>query len=67
MKKFIEKYVNEIILKMFGSRKFWYTVIGVLTTLLSEKFGLNAEEVENVLISISALVLGQGIADVAKK
>jgi hypothetical protein len=67
MKKFIEKYVNEIILKMFGSRKFWYTVIGVLTTLLSEKFGLNAEEVKNVLISISALVLGQGIADVAKK
>ena len=67
MKKFIEKYVNEIILKMFGSRKFWYTVIGVLTTLLSEKFGLNAEEVKNVLISISALVLGQGIADVDKK
>jgi len=67
MKKFIEKYVNEIILKMFGSRKFWYTVIGVLTTLLSEKFGLNAEEVKNILLSISALVLGQGIADVAKK
>ena len=67
MKKFIEKYVNEIILQMFGSRKFWYTVIGVVTTLLSEKFGLNAEEVKNVLISISALVLGQGIADVAKK
>jgi len=67
MKKFIEKYVNEIILKMFGSRKFWYTVIGVLTTLLSEKFGLNSEEVKNVLISISSLVLGQGIADVAKK
>ena len=67
MKKFIEKYVNEIILKMFGSRKFWYTVIGVLTTLLSEKFGLNPEEVKNILISISALVLGQGIADVTKK
>jgi|TARA_R110002020_G_scaffold213872_1_gene420837 hypothetical protein len=67
MKKFIEKYVNEIILKMFGSRKFWYTVIGVLTTLLSEKFGLNPEEVKNILLSISALVLGQGIADVTKK
>ena len=67
MKKFIEKYVNEIILKMFGSRNFWYTVIGVLTTLLSEKFGLNPEEVKNILLSISALVLGQGIADVTKK
>ena len=67
MKKFLEKYVNGILMKMFSSRKFWYTVIGVLTTLLSEKFGLNAEEVKNILLSISALVLGQGIADVAKK
>jgi len=53
--------------KMISSRKFLYTCIGVLTTLLSEKLGLNPEEVKNILISIAALVLGQGIADVAKK
>jgi len=52
---------------MLRSRKFWYTVIGVLTTLLSEKLGLNPEEVKNILISIGALVLGQGFADQAKK
>ena len=67
MKKFLEKYLNGILLKMFGSRKFWYTVIGILTTVLSEKFGLNAEEVKGILISISALVLGQGVADINKK
>jgi|TARA_B110000495_G_scaffold9317_1_gene6732 hypothetical protein len=53
--------------KMISSRKFLYTCIGVLTTLLSEKLGLNPEEVKNILISIATLVLGQGIADVAKK
>jgi len=53
--------------KMISSRKFLYTCIGVLTTLLSEKLGLNPEEVKNILISIATLVLGQSIADVAKK
>ena len=53
--------------KMISSRKFVYTCIGVLTTLLSEKLGLNPEEVKNILISIATLVLGQSIADVAKK
>jgi hypothetical protein len=53
--------------KMISSRKFLYTCIGILTTLLSDKLGLNPEEVKNILISIATLVLGQGIADVAKK
>ena len=53
--------------RMISSRKFLYTCIGVLTTLLSDNLGLNPEEVQNILMSIAALVLGQGIADVAKK
>ena len=53
--------------RMISSRKFLYTCIGVLTTLLSDYLGLNPEEVQNILMSIAALVLGQGIADVAKK
>ena len=64
MKKFLEKY---LIGQMFSSRKFWYTVVGCVTTLLSDKFGLNPEEVRNILMSIGALVVGQGIADGAKK
>ena len=66
MKKFLEKYVNGILMNMFSSRKLWYTVVGILTTVLSEKFGLDAEEVKGILLSISALVLGQGIADIKK-
>jgi|TARA_R110001632_G_scaffold52524_8_gene130197 hypothetical protein len=67
MKKFLEKYVNNILLKMFASRKFWYTIVGILTSVLSEKFNLNADEVKGILLSISTLVLGQGIADIRKK
>ena len=52
---------------MFKSKKFWYTVIGVAATLLSDTLGLNPDEVKNILVSIGALVLGQGFADAAKK
>jgi|TARA_R100001594_G_scaffold27813_1_gene52786 hypothetical protein len=62
--KFLSKY---IIGNMIKSKKFWYTVIGVLTTLLSDQFNLNPDEVNNILISIGALVLGQGFADMNKK
>jgi len=64
MNDFLNKY---LIGSMLRSRKFWYTVIGIITTLLSDTFGLNPEEVKNILISIGALVLGQGFADAAKK
>ena len=63
MNKFFEKF---LLGTMFKSKKFWYTIIGCLTTLLSEQFGLNEAEVNNILMSIAALVLGQGIADTAK-
>tara|TARA_R100000700_G_C3171511_1_gene146108 strand:- start:197 stop:421 length:225 start_codon:yes stop_codon:yes gene_type:complete len=61
--KFLSKYIIGNILK---SKKFWYTVIGVLTTVLSDKLNLNPDEVQNILISIAALVLGQGFADMKK-
>ena len=53
--------------QMLTSKKFWYTLIGVLTTLLSENLGLDAEQVNNILMSIGALVLGRGFADMKKK
>tara|TARA_R110000765_G_scaffold136008_3_gene235130 strand:+ start:79 stop:327 length:249 start_codon:yes stop_codon:yes gene_type:complete len=53
--------------QIFTSKKFIYTLIGILTTLLSKQFGLNPEEVNNILISIAALVLGQGLADFGKE
>ena len=64
MNEFLNQY---LIGSMLKSRKFWDTVIGIVTTLLSDTFGLNPDEVRNILISIGALVLGQGFADAAKK
>jgi len=64
LNKFLNKY---LIGQMIKSKKFWYTVIGVLTTILSEQFNLNSEEVNAILMSIGALVLGQGFADMNKK
>ena len=58
--------MKNILEKIFNSRKVWYTVVGVLTTLLSDTFGLNPDEVNNILMSIGALVLGQGLADIKK-
>ena len=58
--------MKNILEKIFNSRKFWYTVVGVLTTLLRDTFGLNPDEVNNILMSIGALVLGQGLADIKK-
>jgi len=51
---------------MASSRKFIYTAIGCLATLMSDQLGLNPDEVKNILLSIAALVLGQGIADAKK-
>lgn len=64
MTDFLNKY---LVGQMLKSKKFWYTVIGVLTTLLSDTFGLNSDEVNNILMSIGALVLGQGFSDAKKK
>ena len=53
--------------RAISSRKFLYTAIGCIATVLSDSLGLDAAEVKNILFSIAALVLGQGIADVAKR
>ena len=63
MNKFLEKF---LLGKMLKSKKFWYTIVGIITNFLSDTFGLNPEELNNILMSIMALVLGQGIADTAK-
>ncbi len=41
MNEFISKF---LLGKMIKSKKFWYTVIGCLTTLLSDTFGLDAAQ-----------------------
>ena len=64
----MKNWLQTLILKgMFNSKKFWYMVIGVLTTIFADNFNLNPEEVNNILMSIGALILGQGFADMNKK
>ena len=64
----MKNWLQTLILKgMFNSKKFLYMVIGVLTTIFADTFNLNPDEVNNILMSIGALILGQGFADMNKK
>ena len=67
MKKLKNWFTGLFIKQIFTSKKFIYTLIGVLTTLLSKEFGLNPDEVSKILMSIAALVVGQGLSDITKK
>ena len=64
MKKWI---IYQTLKKMVASRKFLYTVVGIIVQLLSDNWGIDPEVSQNILYSLVALVIGQGIADVAKK
>ena len=59
--------IYQTLRKMVSSRKFLYTVIGIIVQLLSDNWGIDPEVSQNILYSLVALVIGQGIADVAKK
>jgi len=60
MKKWI---ILQTIKKMLSSRKFLYTVVGIIVQLLSDNWGVDPEVSQNILYSLVALVIGQGIAD----
>ena len=64
MKNWILMQTNKTAL---GSRKFLYTVVGVIVQLLSDNWGIDAATSQNILYGIIALVLGQGWADASKK
>jgi len=57
----------DILKKMFGSRKFWYTIGAIFIPFIAAKLGLGEAEVEKVYYAILTLILGQGIADISKK
>ena len=58
---------NFLIGKILKSKKAWYTIVAILVQLLHETFGLDPEQTSAIMHSLIALVLGQGIADSAKK
>jgi len=59
--------LTQTIKKALSSKKFLYTVAGIIVQLLSDTWGIDPEVSQSILYSTIALVLGQGIADASKK
>tara|TARA_R110000744_G_scaffold196593_1_gene315872 strand:+ start:6331 stop:6528 length:198 start_codon:yes stop_codon:yes gene_type:complete len=58
--------LTQTIKKALSSRKFLYTVAGIVVQLLSDTWGVDPEVSTNILYSLIALVIGQGVADARK-
>jgi hypothetical protein len=64
MKKFLEKY---LIGQMLKSKKFWYAISSVIVPAIVTLLGVDIETAKELYYALLTLVVGQGIADVAKK
>ena len=58
---------NWLILTMMKSKKFWYAVSSVVIPLLVTWLGVDETTASNLFYACLTLVLGQGIADSARK
>lgn len=56
--------MKKLLLKIFGSKKFWYGIASMVVPIVAQKFGLDEAMVMNIFYAFVALILGQGIADV---
>tara|TARA_B100001094_G_scaffold140387_2_gene136063 strand:- start:14765 stop:14959 length:195 start_codon:yes stop_codon:yes gene_type:complete len=64
MKKFLKNY---LIGQMFKSKKFWYAVSSVVVPAIVTYLGVDETTAKDLYYAILTLIVGQGIADVAKK
>lgn len=55
--------LTQTIKKALSSRKFLYTIAGIVVQLLSDTWGIDPEVSQSILYSTIALVLGQSVAD----
>tara|TARA_Y100001951_G_C11254537_1_gene248561 strand:+ start:211 stop:402 length:192 start_codon:yes stop_codon:yes gene_type:complete len=62
--KFLE---NFLIGQMIKSKKFWYAISSVVVPAIVTYLGVDEATASNLYYALLALVLGQGIADIAKK
>ena len=51
--------------EMLKSKKFWYAIAGVIVAVVAAVQPDWAEHVEKIIYTIIALILGQGLADIA--
>ena len=56
-----------LILTMFKSKKFWYAVSSIAIPLIVTYLGVDEGTATNLFYACLTLVLGQGIADSARK
>ena len=64
MKKLLEQY---LIGKMIKSKKFWYAISSVVVPAIVTYLGVEESTAKDLYYAILTLIVGQGIADVAKK
>jgi len=64
MKKFLKKY---LIGQMVKSKKFWYAISSVVIPAIVTYLGVDETTAQDLYYAILTLIVGQGIADVAKK
>ncbi len=62
--KFLEKY---LLGKMLKSKKFWYAISSVVIPAIVTMLGVDESTAKELYHAILVLIVGQGIADVAKK
>ena len=58
---------NFLIGKILKSKKAWYTITAILVQFIVTYLGVDEATASNLYYALLALVLGQGIADIAKK
>ncbi len=56
-----------LIAAMFKSKKFWYAVASIVIPIIVTYLGVDEATATNLFYAALTLVLGQGIADSAKK
>jgi hypothetical protein len=53
----------ETLKRIFNSRKFWYATGTLFILFFSDAFGINDQEINNVVLIALALIISQGLAD----
>ena len=53
----------ETLKRILESKKFWYAFGTVFVLFFSDSFGINDQEINNVVMIALALIISQGLAD----